>query len=68
MTKKRWKDRDHLFTAPNITRLEFTITFEVKESVPKNISTHFKPRKQRRGKVKNIPIEAYLQEKKGDKP
>jgi hypothetical protein len=63
--KKRWRDRDHVFTAPNITRLEFIITFEVKETVPKRIRTPFKPRKQRRGKVKIIPVETYLEQNKG---
>jgi hypothetical protein len=65
MPKKRWRDRDHIFTAPNITRLEFIITFEVKETVPKNIKEHYCPRKQRRGKVKIIPVDTYLNEMKG---
>jgi hypothetical protein len=66
MSKKRWRDRDHAFTAPNITRLEFIITFEVKETVPKNTSAHFTPRKQRRGKVKVISVETYLEQEKGE--
>ena len=65
MSKKRWKDRDHVFNPPNITRLEICITFEVKETIPKNCKPLFKPRKQRRGKVKIIPVDTYLQEQKG---
>jgi hypothetical protein len=64
MPKKRWQDRDHIFNPPNITRLEICITFDVKESIPKNVSTHYKPRKARRGKVRSISIEDYLKEQR----
>lgn len=68
MIKKRWKDRDHVFNAPNITRLEVCVTFDIKETVPKNITVKFKPRRQRHSKVRIIPVEEYLaQLNKGDK-
>lgn len=56
MKKKRWIDRDHLFTPPNITLYEVLLTIEVKHTIVRPCSKKFKPRKQRNGKVKIITI------------
>lgn len=52
MTKKRWQDEDHIFNPPNITRFEFIVTVDVKQTIARPCNgKRFKPRKPRDGKV-----------------
>ncbi len=57
-----WKDREHPFTPPNIMKLEFILSIEVKHTIVRPCSKRFKPRKQRNGKVTIIK---FKEEEKG---